>query len=138
MELRAFLEQDRLNVVALWQECGLTKPWNNPDLDIDRKLSMKPEWFLVGLVDDELMATMMVGYEGYRGWVNYLAVARKYRQSGVGRVLMSKAEEMLMAADCPKLNLQVRSTNVAVLEFYCRLGYLQEEVVSLGKRLITD
>jgi len=125
-------------VVALWQECGLTRPWNDPGKDIARKLTVQPELFLVGEVDGRIVATIMAGYDGHRGWVNYLAVAQGYRRQGFGRVLMREAEERLVALGCPKLNVQVRKSSAEALGFYRSLGYAHDETVSLGKRLIPD
>jgi ribosomal protein S18 acetylase RimI-like enzyme len=125
-------------VVALWQACGLTRPWNNPRKDIERKMTVQSELFLVGLVDDKIVATLMAGYDGHRGWVNYLAVAPEHRRQGFGRVLMQEAEDRLLALGCPKVNIQVRTSNQEALGFYRSIGYLQDEAVSLGKRLIPD
>lgn len=136
--LRPFREDDTEAVVALWQACGLTRPWNDPRRDIARKLQVQRDLFLVGELDGELVATAMAGYEGHRGWVNYLAVAPRLQGRGFGRQLMERVEALLAAAGCPKLNLQVRAGNAAALGFYGRLGYAQDEVVSLGKRLIAD
>jgi ribosomal protein S18 acetylase RimI-like enzyme len=136
--IRAFRKGDEDAVIALWQECGLTRPWNNPGNDIARKMAVQPELFLVGLVDDKIIATLMAGYEGHRGWVNYVAVAPEHRRQGFGRVLMQEAEERLLALGCPKVNIQVRSSNLDALGFYKGIGYLQDEAVSLGKRLISD
>ena len=138
MRIRSYQSQDEAAVVALWQACGLTRPWNDPHRDIARKLTEQPELFLIGTVEGEVMATAMIGYDGHRGWVYYLAVAEKHRSSGHGRTLMREAERLLIERGCPKLNLQVRSSNAEVLEFYRRLGYAQDDVVSLGRRLIHD
>ena len=138
MLIRAFGKGDEDAVVALWQECGLTRPWNDPGKDIARKMTVQPELFLVGLVENKLVATLMAGYEGHRGWVNYLAVAPECRRRGFARVLMQEAEERLLALGCPKVNIQVRNSNAEALGFYKSIGYLQDEAVSLGKRLIPD
>ncbi len=138
MLIRAFSQGDEDAVVALWQACGLTRPWNDARKDIARKMTVQPDLFLVGLVDDRIAATLMAGYEGHRGWVNYLAVAPEHRRQGFGRVLMQEAEERLLALGCPKVNIQVRSSNQEALGFYKSIGYLQDEAVSLGKRLILD
>ena len=138
LHLRRYRADDEATVIALWHACGLTRPWNNPQLDIARKLTTQPELFLVGTVDATLIATAMVGFDGHRGWVNYLAVATSHRRSAIGRALMHEAERLLTERGCPKLNLQVRSTNVDVIAFYRSLGYAQDDVVSLGKRLIVD
>ncbi|MBU6501905.1 MAG: GNAT family acetyltransferase [Burkholderiales bacterium] len=138
MKIRPYQPQDESAVIALWQDCGLTRPWNDPRKDITRKLTTQPELFLVGTVDAVLVATAMVGFDGHRGWVYYLAVAPTHRRQSHGRALMQEAERLLMARGCPKLNLLVRSSNAGVIDFYRRLGYIQDEVVSLGRRLIPD
>ena len=138
INIRAFQPADEPAVMALWKECNLTRPWNDPHKDIARKLAVQPELFLVGTVDNEVMASVMAGYEGHRGWVNYLAVARRCRGRGYGRVLMQHVEQRLLERGCPKLNLQVRTSNPQAIEFYRRIGYEQDEAVSLGKRLISD
>nr|WP_315230295.1 GNAT family acetyltransferase [uncultured Albidiferax sp.] len=138
MHIRPYQETDEAAVVALWQACGLTRPWNDPHQDIARKLKVQRELFLVGETDGRVIATAMAGYDGHRGWVNYLAVAPGERGQGLGAALMQHIEQQLLALGCPKLNLQVRSSNTAVLDFYRHLGYAQDEAVSLGKRLIPD
>ena len=138
MKIRSYRPADEAAVVALWQECGLTRPWNDPHADIARKLTEQPELFLVGESAGAVVATVMVGYDGHRGWAYYLAVAPSHRRQSYGRVLMGEAERLLMERGCPKLNLLVRTSNTAVLAFYRELGYTQDEVLSLGKRLIHD
>ena len=138
IQIRAFQPGDETAVIALWQECGLTRPWNNPHADIARKLTEQPELFLVGTLGDEVIASAMVGFDGHRGWVYYLAVAPRHLKQAHGRALMQEAERLLTQRGCPKLNLLVRSSNAEVIEFYRRLGYVQDETVSLGKRLIHD
>lgn len=138
MKIRPYRESDEAAVVALWEACGLTRPWNDPRRDIARKLTVQPELFLVGTLDDAVVASAMAGFEGHRGWVNYLAVAPGARQQSYGRQLMAGIEALLQARGCPKINLQVRTGNAGVLEFYRKLGYVQDDVVSLGKRLIPD
>ena len=138
MRIRPYRAEDENAVVALWRECGLTRAWNDPHKDIARKLTVQPDLFLVGTLDGKLAATLMAGYDGHRGWVNYLAVSPDCRRQGFGRVLMQEAEERLLALGCPKLNVQVRSENAEAMGFYRALGYAQEERVSLGKRLIPD
>ena len=138
MDLRRYVPPDEDAVIELWKQCELTHPSNDPRKDIQRKLTTQPELFLVGIAGGTVVATVMGGYDGHRGWVNYLAVAPGHRSKGYGRLLMRHVEERLVAMGCPKLNLQVRATNQAVLEFYRKLGYSVEERVSLGKRLIPD
>lgn len=138
MLIRPFQPSDEAAVVDLWQRCDLTRPWNDPYKDIQRKLQVQPELFLVGEIDGTLVASAMAGYEGHRGWVNYLAVCPQQRQRGLARQLMAHIETLLLAMGCPKLSLQVRDTNAAALAFYERLGYQVDASVSLGKRLIAD
>lgn len=138
MKIRSFEARDETAVVALWKACDLTRPWNDPHKDIARKLEVQPELFLVGELDGAIVASVMAGYEGHRGWVNYLAVSPACRGRGFARLLMARVETELLRRGCPKINMQVRNTNAAALDFYRRLGYVQDESVSLGKRLIPD
>ena len=138
MQIRAFRDADEAAVIALWQACGLTRPWNDPARDIARKRTVQREWFLVGELHGRIVASAMAGYDGHRGWVNYLAVAPDQRGLGLARQLMQRVEAALIEAGCPKLNLQVRADNEAALGFYAKLGYVQDRAVSLGKRLIPD
>ena len=138
IEVRAYREADQDDVVNLWRECELVKPWNDPTKDIRRKLDVQRDLFLVGLLDGKLVATVIAGYEGHRGWINYLAVSKECREMGFGRLMMDEAEERLRAMGCPKINLQIRSSNVDVIRFYESLGYTEDDVVSMGKRLEQD
>lgn len=138
MLIRSFRPADEAAVIALWQACGLTRPWNDPARDIARKLLVQPELFLVAEVEGSVVASAMAGYDGHRGWVNYLGVAPAWRGRGFARALMARVETELLALGCPKLNLQVRADNAAALGFYAALGYGQDAAVSLGKRLIPD
>ena len=139
MQIRAFADADTEAVVALWNDCGLTRPWNNPYKDVARKCSVSPDLFLVGTdTNGQLVATIMVGYDGHRGWINYLAVHPSHQRQGHARRLMEQAEQLLAARGCPKLNLQVRAGNEAVIAFYESLGYTDDKTVSMGKRLIAD
>lgn len=136
--IRAFQPEDESAVVDLWKQCDLVRPWNDPHKDIQRKLAVRPDLFLVGVWQKELVATLMAGYEGHRGWLNYLAVAPALRRRGFGRAIVAHAERLLQEIGCPKINLQVRTANQAVLEFYRRIGYSLDDVVSLGRRLVDD
>ncbi|MFN3256819.1 MAG: GNAT family acetyltransferase [Ilumatobacter sp.] len=136
--IRTFEERDRASVIDLWRRADLLRPWNDPDADIDRKLATSDDLLFVATIDDELVGTVMVGYDGHRGWINYLAVDANVRRAGVGRLLMTHAERVLADLGCAKVNLQVRTSNVAAADFYERLGYEHDDVVSMGKRLIDD
>ena len=138
IEIRAYRESDQDDVVNLWRECELVKPWNDPIKDIRRKLDVQRDLFLVGLLDGKLVATVIAGYEGHRGWINYLAVSKECREMGFGRLMMDEAEERLRAIGCPKINLQIRSSNIDVIKFYASLGYSEDDLVSMGKRLEQD
>ena len=138
MRIRPYANADLAQVVALWQACDLTRPWNDPVKDIARKQGVRPEWFLVGELDGAVIASAMFGYDGHRGWINYLAVAPGHRARGHARALIAQGEALLLTAGCPKINLQVRSSNAQVIGFYQSLGYGQDDVLSLGKRLIPD
>lgn len=137
-EIRPFQPNDEAAVVQLWKECNLVVPWNDPLQDIRCKLRVQPELFLVGFVSGELAATVMAGYEGHRGWINYLAVAPRLRRQGLGRKMVAEAEARLRQMGCPKINIQIRAGNTAVIEFYNRIGFKPDDVVSMGKRLEAD
>jgi ribosomal protein S18 acetylase RimI-like enzyme len=139
MTIRPYRIEDEPAVIDLWTRCDLTRPWNDPRKDIARKMMVNPELFLVAEDDaGKVIGTTMAGYEGHRGWINYLAVNPDSRRRGIARSLMDEAERLLRAAGCPKINLQVRNTNVDVIAFYQRIGYVIDEVTSLGKRLDHD
>lgn len=148
--IRRFTPADTEAVVALWESCGLVRPWNDPRRDIARKLTVQPELFLVAthaLHDpeqgpeqdqDTVVGAGMAGFDGHRGWVNYLAVRPDLQGSGLGRTFMAEFERLLADLGCPKLNLQVRAGNERVIGFYESLGYVDDRTVSMGKRLIAD
>ena len=130
-------------MIKLWQDCDLTRPWNDPHKDIARKLADKNGQFLL-LVDEEkpqdqkLIGSVMVGFDGHRGSINYLAIAPNCQSTGNGAMLMDYCEQWLLEQGCPKINLCVRDTNIDVLAFYKHRGYAPEPVVLMGKRLIED
>lgn len=138
MLIRAYEAGDEPAVIDLWLRCGLVRPQNNPREDIRRKLEVAPELFLVGVQENEIVATAMAGYEGHRGWINYLAVLPHLQKSGLGRKIMAHAEKLLRERGCPKINLQVRAGNTGAIEFYKRMGFAPDDVVSMGKRLVVD
>ncbi len=138
MEIREYREKDANAVIALWIQCGLVVPRNNPQKDIERKLKVDRDLFLVGILEGKIIASVMGGYEGHRGWINYLAVDPACRRQGYGRRIMQEIEKRIRARDCPKINLQVRATNQGVIKFYRSLGYADDNVIGLGKRLKED
>jgi ribosomal protein S18 acetylase RimI-like enzyme len=147
--IRQFTPADTEAVVAVWESCGLVRPWNDPRRDIARKLTVQPELFLVATEAPSasadpasdgpaVVAAGMAGFDGHRGWVNYLAVRPDLQGSGLGRAFMAEFERLLTDLGCPKLNLQVRAGNEQVIGFYESLGYTDDHTVSMGKRLIPD
>ncbi len=138
LDIRPFDTADEAAVVALWHACGLVVPWNDPVRDIHRKLRVQRELFLVGITGRQLGATVMAGYEGHRGWINYLAVSPDHRRQGFGRRMMDAAEERLRALGCPKINLQIRRSNTGAVDFYRSLGFGEDDSISMGKRLVND
>jgi len=136
--IRPFQTEDEDALVALWKMCELTVPWNNPHKDIARKLQVQPELFLVGILDNSLIATVMGGYEGHRGWINYLAVHPDFRENGYGQEIMNSVETKIREMGCPKINLQIRTGNDKIASFYQKLGFTNDHVVSMGKRLEVD
>lgn len=141
MLIRPFREEDTEPVVALWEACGLTRPWNDPRRDIARKLTVQRELFLVGVdagSDDVPIATAMAGFDGHRGWVYYVAVDPARQGEKLGAQLMAEAERLLLELGCPKINIQVRAGNDKVIGFYEHLGFAPDGALGFGKRLITD
>ena len=138
LHVRAFGPADQPRVLELWEQCELVVPWNDPVRDIETKLAFQPELFLVGELAGRVAASVMAGYEGHRGWINYLAVAPEQRGLGLGRRMMEAAEAKLAKLGCPKINLQVRASNQQALGFYERLGFRPDDAVSLGKRLRSE
>ena len=136
--IRPFQTEDEASVVSLWQLCELTVPWNNPYKDIARKLKVQPELFLVGMLDSLLIATVMGGYDGHRGWINYLAVHPDFQGQGYAQQVMENVESELRKRGCPKINLQIRSGNARVMAFYQKLGFTDDQALNMGKRLEED
>lgn len=138
MHIRPYHPTDKDSVIALWHACGLIRAWNDPDKDIQRKLQVQPDMFLIGVLEGSVIASVMAGYDGHRGWLNYLAVAPEHQRCGHAANIVAEAEHLSYAAGCPKINLQIRSSNQAVIDFYRRIGYSGDDVVSMGKRLEHD
>ena len=136
--IRTFASTDTDAVIALWQACALTRAWNDPEKDIERKLGVDDELFLVAETQGNIIGSVMGGYDGHRGWINYLAVAPRQRKQGLGKQLMVAVEHRLLSLGCPKINLQIRTGNEAVMEFYRAIGFTEDACVSFGKRLIPD
>ena len=140
MIIRVFDERDTDAVIALWSQAFPEyatpgKPQRDPRLSIRNKLSMQPELFFIGVLEERLIGSVMAGYDGHRGWLYSLAVAEDARGNGYGRALVEHAERALKLIGCPKLNLQIMANKPEARGFYAKLGYQMDEVVSLGKRL---
>ena len=136
--IRPFQKDDEDALVLLWQICELTVPWNNPYKDIARKLELQAELFLVGYLENRLVASVMGGYEGHRGWINYFAVHPEFQARGYGKQLMDNVENRLRELGCPKINLQIREGNDKVFSYYQKLGFVEEKRINMGKRLEDD
>ena len=136
MDVRVFKRRDAEEVKALWSRAFADDPpWNAPEEIIRHKLAVQPGLFLVGVLRSKVVAAVMAGYDGNRGWIYHLAVAPELQRNSLGRQMMGEAEARLRALGCPKINLQVRSSNSGVVKFYDRLGYSVEDRISMGKRL---
>ncbi|MDW5503082.1 GNAT family acetyltransferase [Pseudomonas lundensis] len=138
MEIRVFRQDDFEEVITLWERCDLLRPWNDPEMDIERKLNHDPELFLVAEVGGEVVGSVMGGYDGHRGSAYYLGVHPDYRGRGIANALINRLEKKLIARGCPKIQLVVREDNDTVIEMYEKLGYEIQNITSLGKRLIED
>ncbi len=137
--VRRFAPSDADSVIALWKTTlPSSQPWNEPKTVICRKLAVNDRLHFVGEQNGQVIATIMAGYDGVRGWIYALAVAERHRRRGVGRRMLEEAEKVLFARGCDKINLQVRATNSEVIEFYERCGYSVEDRASLGKPLTRE
>ena len=136
--IRPFTEGDEEVLVSLWNICKLIVPWNITYKDIARKLKVQAELFLVGYLEDKLIASVMAGYDGHRGWINYFAVNPEFQSRGYGKQLMDNVENRLRELGCPKINLQIREGNDKVFSYYQKLGFVEEKRTNMGKRLEDD
>jgi len=138
MEIRIYRQDDFEEVLTLWERCDLLRPWNDPEMDIERKQNHSPELFLVAEVGGEVVGSVMGGYDGHRGSAYYLGVHPDYRGRGIANALINWLEKKLIARGCPKINLMVRAENDAVVSMYEKLDYETQDALTLGKRLIED
>jgi GNAT superfamily N-acetyltransferase len=136
--VRRYRPSDRDALVSLWSRCGLLRPWNDPRRDIERKLPHDPGGLLVLEADGCLAGSVMAGCDGHRGWVNYLAVDRAWQGWGFGRLLMTEAEQRLLALGCPRSTCRLGPPTRAWSRSTGYLGYGTDDVVSMGKRLLGD
>jgi ribosomal protein S18 acetylase RimI-like enzyme len=129
-------DQDAL--IALWQQCGLIVPWNNPLADIARKTADSPDLLFIAKIGKRLVASCMAGYDGHRGWIYFLAVHPEQQRRGLAADLVAHAEARLLELGCPKVELMVRDSNRQVIAFYQAAGYQLEPVRVMSKRLQQD
>ena len=125
-EIVEFDEIFRNDVIHLWNICDLTRPWNDPNKDIDRILSDQTGKLFLVRKHNKVLGSVVVGYDGHRGSVYYLSVHPDYQKISLGRMLMKHSENYLLTLGCPKLNLMVRTSNLPVIEFYDQLGYKKD------------
>ncbi len=137
-KFRKFKKTDTDEVIALWKTCKLIVPWNDPLKDIKRKLYIKDNLFIIGEINNKIIATAMGGYDGHRGYIYYLAVLPKLQKKGIGSSILSIIEKKLYKLGCPKINLFVRSANIKVKAFYKTNNYDLQDSLIYGKRLISD
>ena len=136
--IRSYRDGDRDDVVALWDGCGLLRPWNDPDKDISRKQAVQSHLFLEAELDGRIVGSAMAGYDGHRGWVNYLATDPAHQHQGIATMVMEVVEEGLAEMGCPKINIQIRADNVQAALFYESIGFTGDDVMGMGKRLEAD
>ncbi|MGA2758087.1 MAG: GNAT family acetyltransferase [Solirubrobacteraceae bacterium] len=135
MRIEVMSDERTDEAIALWQEAGLTRPWNDPAGDLRRALDGPASTVLAGVEEGHLVATAMVGHDGHRGWVYYFAVSSASRRRGHGKALMQACEEWLARRGIPKLNLMIRGENLGARDFYAALGFGPDDVVVLSRRL---
>ena len=137
LTVRSYAPADFEKVVALWEACELTRPWNDPASDIEFCAGSDNSILLVGVAGGEskIVATAMVGHDGHRGWIYYVAVAPEHQEKGAGREIMAHAEGWLAQRGVPKAMLMIREANKKVIGFYQRLGYAVEERVVMARWL---
>jgi len=136
INIRPYSTSDESDILKLWISYKLVVPQNDPIKDIECKLNTQPELFLlVGTLSDNVVASVMGGYDGHRGWIYYLAVEPEYQKQGIGRRMVDEIEQKLKGIGCQKLNLQVRTSNTSAITFYAHLGFSNDNVIGLGKRL---
>lgn len=135
LDIRTYRNSDREDVINLWNKCGLTSPGNDPEKDISLKADYQNELFFIGICNSIIAATLMAGYDGHRGWFNYFGVLPEFQGKGLGREMADHAVQVLKKIGCPKINLQVRNTNLQVIGFYREIGFHDHEVTSLQMKL---
>ena len=135
LHIRPYHSDDAEQVIDLWHRCDLLRHGISPQEEIRRKVALQPELFTVGIIEGQVVATVMAGYEGRRGWLNYVAVSPDYQRQGIGRKMVENAVAQLRETGCPKVNLQIVASNQVVVGFYESLGFTVEKLISMGRRL---
>ena len=138
LNIRTYQHTDMEDVIHIWKECGLIRSWNNPKLDIQRKVKTQKDLFFVAELSNKIIATAMFGYDGHRGSVYYLAIDPIHQNKGLGKLLMDNIEKKLKEIGCPKINIFIRSSNINVKNFYKSIFYDEQDCLTYGKRLIPD
>ena len=138
LTIRNYHNTDEGQMIDLWFECGLAVSWNNPKRDIERKMDHDPSLFIVCEIKSMIVGSCMAGYDGHRGWIYYLAVKPEYQKQGIASQLVKEAEHRLLKMGCPKIDLMVRKSNKDAISFYHKIGYKDDPVVVLSKRLYDD
>ncbi len=138
MIIRTYNPKDESQIISLWKECNLVVAWNDPAKDIERKCDENPDLFFVGVFNGEIVGSCMAGYDGHRGWIYYLAVKPEFQKKNFGQQLVEHAQTVLISLGCPKINLMVRKTNKKAINFYKTIGYNDDPVIVLSKRLVKD
>lgn len=133
--IEVFSEMYRKEVIKLWERCGLLFPGNDPDYDITLKTGFQPGLFFIGLASGRVTASLMAGFDGHRGWLNYLGVDPEFRGKGYGKAIVTHAVEKLRIMGCPKVNLQVRNSNPGVIGFYKKSGFQLHDVTCMQIKL---
>ena len=133
--IRSFQIFDEPDVIDLWHRCNLVVPQNDPKKDIAMKLKVQPELFFVGVILSSIVSTVMSGYDGHRGWIYYLAVDPDFQKRGIARRMVEEVESKLRKLGCSKINLQVRNSNNFVIAFYKHIGFGDDDVIGMGKKL---
>lgn len=135
MQISTSTKSDMDEVIALWKACELTRPWNDPAADYRLAVANETSAILLAYSEAELVASVLTGFDGHRGWVYYLAVAPDCQRQGLGRKMMEAAEAWLRERNAPKIQLMVRDDNEAAIGFYKALGYDVQPAVTIGRRL---
>ena len=135
LTIRSFQISDEPHVIDLWHRCNLVVPQNDPKKDIEMKLQVQPELFFVGVISSRIVSTVMSGYDGHRGWLYYLAVDPDFQKRGIARRMVEEVESKLRKLGCTKINLQIRNSNNSVIAFYKHIGFGDDDVIGMGKKL---